>query len=93
METFFVFLDESRCYHQKRDLTADFRWKSFKSKSQLWLKSRKVVLGQMQTTPTTQPRLVNNSRAIGVGYQRKILAFHFITPGINNISWLTAIAH
>ncbi len=25
METFFVFLDESRCYRQKRDLTADFR--------------------------------------------------------------------
>ncbi len=26
METFFVFLDESRCYRQKRDLTADFRF-------------------------------------------------------------------
>ncbi len=29
METFFVFLDESRCYRQKRDLTADFRFKVF----------------------------------------------------------------
>ncbi len=26
METFFLFLDESRCYRQKRDLTADFRF-------------------------------------------------------------------
>ncbi len=32
METFFVFLDESRCYRQKRDLTADFRFKHIMAK-------------------------------------------------------------
>ncbi len=46
METFFVFLDESRCYHQKRDLTADFRMISAtgENKPILQLKNKYAML-------------------------------------------------